>query len=206
MAKARDSLGVQRRWSILERCDFTCAFCGSRPGNEHLHVDHLIPHSQGGSDHDNNLVAACDRCNLGKAARVSIPSKMLDGFVGRDGMRTWKRWGSWHLMFDQDVAVLTYDPDGRDYWIPLNRIHEGNWHEHLEWKPWMHDDFEAKRDAERAAVRDNEPIWTKPCDWLFGPEDAVDVDDRRARGERWLNFCDAIDFCRTLIRPKAARR
>ena len=204
----RAPIGTQRRWSILQRDAFTCQFCGARPGNDRLHVDHIVPWSLDGSDHDNNLVAACDRCNLGKGARIAAPPSMMDGFRGRDGWFTWKRWGEWHLMIDDDgeVAVLTFQPDGLDYWIPLPRVHEDDWHDHLEWKPWMRDDDEIARidafyDA-RAAAREKAGLPISMSLPEFLSADDAPMERSPARGERWANFCDAIAFARTLIRKK----
>ena len=69
----RQSLSPGTRWTILERDGWRCAYCRRRkdqlePG-EYLHVDHVIPVSQGGTDDQANLVCACSACNLGKAAR-----------------------------------------------------------------------------------------------------------------------------------------
>lgn len=204
MAKNRDPLGVQRRWSLLERDNFTCAYCGSRPGNEHLHVDHIIPYSQGGSDHDNNLVTACDRCNQGKAARVAVPARMLDGFVSSDGWRTWKRWGGWHLMFDPSVAVLSYDPNGIDYWIPLDRIHEPDWHRHIRHKEFVREPEElAEIEAFHAKRAEQRGRLFMTLDEFFDEDNEHPLERRNPSGQRWLDFCDAIDFCRTLVRKGA---
>lgn len=206
MTKQRDAIGTKRRWSILERHNFTCMFCSARPGNDRLHVDHLLPHSLGGSDHDNNLVSACDRCNTGKSVRVAVPSSMLDGFIGADGMKTWKRWGEWHLMFDPAVMVLTFKPNGRDYWIPHNRFHEPDWERHLRTKPWLQDaaDLEQWDEIRRRVLPKREraaltlPEMTEQLRLLapYGGQ-------RPNGGEPWRQFCDAIDFARTLARKDA---
>jgi 5-methylcytosine-specific restriction endonuclease McrA len=54
------------RWTVLERDDHTCRYCGRIA----THVDHIIPRSAGGSDHLWNLVAACQFCNCSKGAKV----------------------------------------------------------------------------------------------------------------------------------------
>jgi len=50
------------RKAILKRDDYTCAYCGQ----EATTVDHIIPISKGGIDHETNLIAACTTCNYGK--------------------------------------------------------------------------------------------------------------------------------------------
>lgn len=63
------ALSPKVRFQILQRDGFTCAYCGQRPPAVKLHVDHIVPRSKGGSDKAENLQAACNRCNAGKAAR-----------------------------------------------------------------------------------------------------------------------------------------
>jgi hypothetical protein len=58
------------RFQVLQRDGFTCRYCGRRPPEVKLHVDHIVPRAKGGSDHHDNLQAACDTCNRGKAARA----------------------------------------------------------------------------------------------------------------------------------------
>ena len=50
------------RKAILKRDDNTCAYCGQ----EATTVDHIIPISKGGVDHESNLTSACTTCNYGK--------------------------------------------------------------------------------------------------------------------------------------------
>ena len=59
--------GSTRAWrelrlKILARDANTCAYCGA----EAKHVDHIIPVAHGGTDDEENLTAACARCNLAK--------------------------------------------------------------------------------------------------------------------------------------------
>lgn len=51
------------------RDGFTCKSCGRSPikeRNVELHVDHILPWSQGGETIDSNLETKCKKCNLGK--------------------------------------------------------------------------------------------------------------------------------------------
>jgi 5-methylcytosine-specific restriction endonuclease McrA len=75
VARARDPVAAQVRFSILQRDGFRCRYCG-RPGNAPgvvLHVDHVVPVAAGGATTEDNLLTACDECNLDKATRVVVP-------------------------------------------------------------------------------------------------------------------------------------
>lgn len=63
------SIGRGKRWKILERDDFTCRYCGRRAPSVVLEIDHVVPRSRGGTNHESNLVSACEDCNGGKSAR-----------------------------------------------------------------------------------------------------------------------------------------
>ncbi|MBI3432075.1 MAG: HNH endonuclease [Hydrogenophilales bacterium] len=64
----RVRLGV--RYKVLVRDNFKCVLCGNSPATEptcHLHVDHIHPHSKGGSTTIENLRTLCGACNMGKS-------------------------------------------------------------------------------------------------------------------------------------------
>jgi hypothetical protein len=61
------------RFAALERSGFACVYCGRKPPEVELHVDHVIPVAKGGSNELHNLVAACRDCNLGKHAKELEP-------------------------------------------------------------------------------------------------------------------------------------
>ena len=54
------------RFEVLKRDNFTCQYCGRKPPEIKLQVDHIIPVSRGGKDVMENLRAACWDCNIGK--------------------------------------------------------------------------------------------------------------------------------------------
>jgi len=70
------SISPQLRNEILERNGFTCQLCGAGPGDVdpynpsrrvRLHIDHIIPISQGGTNDKDNLRTLCSNCNQGKS-------------------------------------------------------------------------------------------------------------------------------------------
>jgi hypothetical protein len=64
------------RQRILQRDQNCCYWCGAEANT----VDHLIERSAGGTDDEQNLVAACAKCNYGR-----VGSKALrGGFFNND--------------------------------------------------------------------------------------------------------------------------
>ena len=85
------SISPQLRSEILERNGFTCQQCGSAAGDPdpynpgrkvRLHVDHIIPISQGGTDDRDNLKALCSTCNQGKH-NIQAPSETALNILAR---------------------------------------------------------------------------------------------------------------------------
>lgn len=54
------------RFDVFKRDQFTCTYCGKRPPDATLEVDHIIPIVEGGGDEPENLTTACWDCNRGK--------------------------------------------------------------------------------------------------------------------------------------------
>lgn len=55
------------RVNLFRRDGGECQYCGSR---RHLTIDHVIPRSKGGKTSWNNLVTACNRCNVSKGDKT----------------------------------------------------------------------------------------------------------------------------------------
>lgn len=62
------ALSKRTRFEIFKRDLFTCRYCGKRPPDVVLEVDHVIARKNGGTDDPDNLATSCADCNRGKAA------------------------------------------------------------------------------------------------------------------------------------------
>ena len=61
----RAPLRLSRR-HVYMRDEYTCQYCGTRPGVKDLNLDHVLPRSRGGRSTWENLVTSCRPCNLRK--------------------------------------------------------------------------------------------------------------------------------------------
>ena len=66
----RKAVGKRLRFSVFARDGFTCRYCGRQSDTVELHIDHVVPVVQGGTNDETNLITACADCNLGKSARL----------------------------------------------------------------------------------------------------------------------------------------
>ena len=54
------------RERIIERDGLRCVYCDEDLSDAEIHMDHVIPESQGGETTYNNLQVTCRKCNLAK--------------------------------------------------------------------------------------------------------------------------------------------
>jgi len=60
----------EKRLAIYLRDGLACAYCGSSVEDGYqLTLDHLTPYSEGGSNHESNLVTCCSKCNSSRGTR-----------------------------------------------------------------------------------------------------------------------------------------
>ncbi len=64
------------RRNLFRRDQFTCQYCGKRPGSDDLTVDHVVPRSRGGASCWENCVLACVKCNRRKADKSPAQARM----------------------------------------------------------------------------------------------------------------------------------
>lgn len=76
----RTAISKRLRFEVFKRDGFTCQYCGAHPPAAILHCDHIDPVSRGGETTINNLVTACQACNLGKSdvPLSSVPTSLAD--------------------------------------------------------------------------------------------------------------------------------
>jgi len=67
---SRKTIGKRQRFEIFKRDGFTCQYCGAKPPDVTLVVDHINPISQGGDNDELNLITSCESCNQGKSDKT----------------------------------------------------------------------------------------------------------------------------------------
>lgn len=80
---ARKALSKRVRFEVFKRDAFACQYCGAHPPSVVLHVDHIEAVANGGENDMDNLITACEPCNLGKGARAlsAVPESLADKAV-----------------------------------------------------------------------------------------------------------------------------
>lgn len=65
----RSPIPESLRHEVFKRDGYRCVECGATNRETTLHVDHIIPKSEGGTDELDNLQTLCEKCNLAKKNR-----------------------------------------------------------------------------------------------------------------------------------------
>jgi hypothetical protein len=68
-AEKKRTVPLKLRLKVLQRDNFRCVLCGKSPATHlgtSLHLDHIIPYSEGGPTSLENLRTLCEECNWGK--------------------------------------------------------------------------------------------------------------------------------------------
>lgn len=73
-----------KRLAIYIRDGFACMWCGeSVEDGACLTLDHVRPHSKGGSNDESNLVTCCERCNKRRQDRLPLRfARIVAEYVG----------------------------------------------------------------------------------------------------------------------------
>lgn len=75
--KKRIHIPRDLRFSILRRDGFMCRYCGAKPVEKELRVDHIVSIEDGGArTASDNLITACNDCNSGKG-KLSVDPKEI---------------------------------------------------------------------------------------------------------------------------------
>ncbi len=74
-AMPKRTVAFSRR-NLYRRDQYTCHYCGCRPGTDTLTIDHVLPRSRGGRTSWENCVLACEDCNKKKGNRLISNSDM----------------------------------------------------------------------------------------------------------------------------------
>jgi hypothetical protein len=84
------------RFEVMRRDGHACYYCGRKPPEVTLTIDHVVPETLGGSDDPSNLVTACPDCNGGKSS-VPADAALVEN-VADDAVR-------WAKALEQAVEI-----------------------------------------------------------------------------------------------------
>lgn len=76
--KKRDPIESRLRHEVFKRDNYKCKECGKTKKNTTLHVDHILPVVQGGTDELDNLQTLCQACNLAKSNKKWKASEVVE--------------------------------------------------------------------------------------------------------------------------------
>lgn len=85
-ARKREAIPQGVRFDVFRRDNFTCVYCGRSSPEVTLHCDHVVAHSNGGSDGKDNLVTSCSDCNYGKGAKSVNTPKITSSPANTGGL------------------------------------------------------------------------------------------------------------------------
>lgn len=93
------------RKNLWKRDHFRCQFCGIKPRQDEITVDHVVPRKQGGISCFENCVLACMKCNLRKGHKTPEQANMPLIRAVSDG--------------DGGMKMEHYDRPSKPIWSPL---------------------------------------------------------------------------------------
>lgn len=113
MAK-RKTISTTTRFEVFKRDSFKCQYCGKAAPEVVLEIEHIEPHSKGGSDDMLNLVTSCWACNNGKSdRRLSDDAALLKQRVEleelqarRDQLEMMLRWRNENVAAEEDAVSM----------------------------------------------------------------------------------------------------
>jgi hypothetical protein len=105
------AVSTRKRFEVFKRDAFTCQYCGRKPPDVVLHVDHVIAQAAGGKDGMENLATSCSTCNLGKNAvpltRIpAAPAFPSDIAEHRKQLKAYMEWQQEIRAFEEEQLAL----------------------------------------------------------------------------------------------------
>ena len=100
------------RFNVFLRDHFQCQYCGEKNRAQDLTFDHVVPRSRGGLTSWENIVAACQDCNLRKGSKMTHECSMYP------------------LTEPHQPSIFELQDSGRHF--PPNFLHE-SWGDFLYW-------------------------------------------------------------------------
>jgi len=87
-------ISMQKRLSVFTKASGECAYCGGTLSINSMHIDHIKPKKNGGSNDLGNLNGSCGPCNTAKGDR-DLEEYRLHMMIKKSqfsGVITFKQW------------------------------------------------------------------------------------------------------------------
>ena len=95
MEAKRKPLSKKMRFNVFKRDGFVCCYCGRRPPETILEVDHITPVCKGGKNRMVNLITSCFDCNRGKGVTSVSKKDNIESYLlikeKRDQLKAYNR-------------------------------------------------------------------------------------------------------------------
>jgi hypothetical protein len=173
------------RFEVFKRDKFTCRYCGKRPPDVMLEVDHIQPVCDGGSDDPNNLTTACFACNRGKGG---VALRELAPAIDEDELYT----GIQEMLershsIRQSLAAATAHRKAMDRAVALIRT-------------WWNESFDDDRYVQDRSIRQFlGTLSVQEIADAIAATEARDDRDHLYPSDRWKYFCGV---CWTMVRSR----
>jgi hypothetical protein len=115
---ARKCIGKKMRFEIMKRDGFACIYCGRKPPEVALEIDHVVAIAANGAHHPSNMVTACYDCNAGKGKRSLTEIPVSLAVQIERAAQTRKKLEEHHKVL-QDIEAL----EREDAWKILHLLH-----------------------------------------------------------------------------------
>lgn len=129
--KKRTALRPSIRFEVFKRDGFVCQYCGQRPPDVILEVDHITAVADGGTDDLINLLTACWECNRGKGRRAldsvapSTEDRLSNAREAAEQLREYNAFLEAERAREDDVIAdlgrqwhnAFYPPEDRNRWL-----------------------------------------------------------------------------------------
>ena len=209
----RKSISRGKRDEVFRKYEYRCAQCGASASKDvRLEIDHIIPHSTGGTNDLLNLQLLCQPCNLGKSDKIPGENRVLELRLKHFEDKK-IRLEEYRLLAEEVHALAKEDESGvqllSNYWHSLTGwpLPDGTIQK-LKAFLIKNEKAQLKIDGCFAAVRLVEVICIQPFDKQFGFPEREKMDGLARAGKRLSDATASmlpkvvVDFHRFQLEPE----
>ena len=118
-------ISKKRRRKVADRANHRCEYCQTAQliSGAQMHIEHIIPLTQGGKSDEQNLCLACAWCNSYKSTQTVAIDPLTQEEVSLYNPRT-QTWSDHFRWQENGVEIIGLTPTGRATVAALNMNNE----------------------------------------------------------------------------------